>query len=307
MDADLGSELSAFSPRWQTPQRRLPATPDLPWLTILLDESCPNAGPQVTWVVAAARAAARQLDEIGLSPGPLEVWLEGRPLSGPGIHGVTGLFGDGVVRIALSNAAPPFSIVHEAAHFVTISGAFTPARRQGAERLALILLEEYLAERMGIVLLAELALDDHHSLIIREARGQAVQIVSDYRMTRAAFRALIESAQVPDDLGDCTFALTRTLAYLTGARTDEAYLTGLPKRIGRRIAAELRPALTGITLPVDLRTDRLTLAARIGLTDIMTDLLSEVVSNALTTTPLVRRHKDWPLAFGQPLSSGWPS
>lgn len=303
MDDDLSRELDAFCPSWRLPRTRLDLAPDLPWLSVLLDEDRAGPGSEVDLAISAVRAAADRLADLDMEPGRLEIWLEATPAFAGGAGGVGGPFRDGVFRLALAEWASPFDIVHEAAHFITISAASVPPHRAGAERLAAILLEEYLAQRIGIALLADLAIDTP-KILAREARSQARQVVADYRAARTAFRILIESAVRPDELKERTFALVRTFAYLAGASQMDGQppirLIGLPGGLTRLVSGRLRPALARLELPADLGAERMSLIARLNLVEIVTDLLSEVVSNALLVTPVAHRHPNWPEAFGRP-------
>ena len=297
MEANLTHELAFFSPYWWTPRQRLELAPDLPWLTVLLDEDYPHLGPQAHWAVSAARAAADFLATLDLQPGLLEIWLEATPQVGVDAWGISNAFSDGVNRMALATGALPFTVAHEAAHYVSAQAAPSQEQGQGIGRLAWILLEEYLAQRIGFDLLGSIG-GGATAAASRETRAQERQAIADYRATRVAFRVLIEQGCAPLNLREHIFALARTLAYLAGARAQQDSPSRLPRGLGRVLTQELLPALASIELPVDLRTNRLTLVARLGLDKILSNLLSEVATKALVATPRRHRHPNWPQAFG---------
>lgn len=299
MDAILAHELGAFSPRARAPHQRLPQAPDLLWLTVLLDESRRAPGPQLEWTLAVVRVANQRLAALGLTPGPFEVWLEDGPCVGPGVQGISLAFRDGISRAALSLGATPFCVAHEVGHFLAATTAPAWKQGQGAERVALLLLEEHVAQRVGIELLADPPFDVQKA-VEHELHNQARQLVADYRATRNAFRELIIGGTMPSGLLESTYAFARTLAYLTGADAPASAFAGLPGSLRHMVSGLLTPVLAQIAWPHDLLADRQGLVRHFGLDGIVSDILSEVVSIALVSVPHARRHPDWREVFGAP-------
>lgn len=156
MDTPLATELASFHPHWRRfgPVSRdaWKTAPD--WLTIRIDEeSEPGAGPWSRLLDLLAPTEA-VLADLRSEPRPLEVWIDSQlELMYCGANAMTGMFSDGAARMVLGSGASDLVVSHELGHYVALTTRIRDERSGPLERLAQLVLEEYFAHRVGLVLL----------------------------------------------------------------------------------------------------------------------------------------------------------
>lgn len=302
MDDPSAVATNSLRPPWEGSRARqveaISAT-EPAWLTVLADPAIPVSAKRLDWLATLGRAAEAFLLAAEHTPGPLEVWIvDVADLGHAQVTAASEVCDDGVARMAMSQRTTPWGVGHEFGHYLTGQAWREPIAAGSLDFLAGILLEEYLAQRLGQILVGRICLPKGAEVMRQaELSDQARLLVADYRTARSAIAAVIESGRATPALGRSFTPLARSLAYFAGARANESLPLALPKGLRIQIDGPLSAALARVDASTDVWLDRSGLLARVGLAPALADIITEVMSNAQRATPWERRTPGWTAAF----------